>query len=78
MASRLDLRQPQSLAALTLMARESQEVGSSLLRPMAGSIAPQADQGARLSHLMTGTLGDTGGAFHHILTLTKLPREKAP
>lgn len=77
MASRLDLRQPQSLAALTPMARGSQEVGSNLLSPMAGSIAPQADQGARLSHLTMGTLGDTGGAFHHVLTLTKLPSAKA-
>lgn len=77
MASRLDLRQPQSLAALTPMARGFQEVGNTLLSPMAGSIAPQADQGAQLFHLMMGTLGDSGGAFHHVLTLTKLPSAKA-
>lgn len=77
MASRLDRRQPQSLAVLTLMARGFQEVGSTLLSPMAGSIAPQADQGVRLSHLTMGTLGDSDGAFHHVLTLTKLPSAKA-
>lgn len=78
MASHLDLKQPQSLAVLTPMARGSQEVGNSLPNPMAGSMAPQADQEAQLSHLMMGTLGDTGGAFHHVLTPTKLPNAKAP
>lgn len=77
MASHLDLKQPQSLEALTLMDRGSQEVGSSPRNPMAGSIALQADQGAQLSHLMMGTPEDTGGAFHHVLTLTKLPSAKA-
>lgn len=78
MASRLDLNQPRSLAVLTLMAQGSLEVESRPPSPMAGSITPQADQGARLSPLMMWTLGETGGAIHHALTPTKLPNAKAP
>lgn len=78
MASKLDRSQPQSPAALTPGARGSPAAGSGPPNPTAGSTAPQAGQGAQLSHLRTQRVGDAGRASPHMPTPTRLPSARAP